>query len=133
MPINPTQINPLDLNPSQAIGIDLPLNAPSVFKPNYQTKDAIKYNLINFFLTDPGERPMNPTFGGGIKAFIFQQITNNSLEFLQEEIQNKISINFSTIVVEDLNIINESDNSIRIKLNYSISNTNLTDEINIII
>ena len=36
------QIYPQDLNASQAIGINLPLNGPAVFKSNYQTKDAIK-------------------------------------------------------------------------------------------
>ena len=62
------QIYPQDLNVSQAIGINLPLNGPAVFKSNYQTKDAIKNNLINFFLTNPGERYLNPEFGGGLRA-----------------------------------------------------------------
>ena len=58
---------PIDLDGRKAIGIDLPLNGEAVFKPNYQTKDAIKSSLINFFLTNPGERYLNPTFGGGVK------------------------------------------------------------------
>ena len=68
------QIFPIDLNNSAAVGISLPFNGPAVVKSNYQTKDSIKYNLINFFLTNPGERLLNPTFGGGIRNFIFEQI-----------------------------------------------------------
>ena len=45
------QIFPNDTRARVAIGIDLPFNGSAVFKSNYQTKDAIKNNLINYFLT----------------------------------------------------------------------------------
>ena len=53
MAFNPQQINPVDLNPNVAVGVDLPLNGPSVFKSNFTTKDATKNNLINFFIIPP--------------------------------------------------------------------------------
>ena len=82
MSFNPTQIQPIDLNPSKAIGVNLPFSGNAVFISNYFTKDSIKNNLINFFLTNPKERYMNPNFGGGLKSFIFERITTNNLEFL---------------------------------------------------
>ena len=66
------QIFPNDLRPRVAIGVNLPFNGNGVFVPNYQTKDAIKNNLINYFLTNPGERPGNPTFGAGLRDTLFQ-------------------------------------------------------------
>ena len=72
------QIFPIDFNKSAAVGVDLPFSAPGVFKSNYTTAAATKNNLINYFLTNPGERPLNPSFGGGLRAFIFQQINTNS-------------------------------------------------------
>ena len=51
MAFNPQQIYPIDLNASAAVGVNLPLNGSAVFISNYQTRDAIKNNLINFFLT----------------------------------------------------------------------------------
>ena len=42
MAFNPIQIFPNDTRARVAIGIDLPFNGSAVFKPNYQTKDAIK-------------------------------------------------------------------------------------------
>jgi len=63
MAFNPQQINPVDLNPSVGVGVNLPFNGPSVFTPNYLTSQSIKNNLINFFLTNPGERPLSPAFG----------------------------------------------------------------------
>ncbi len=76
MAFDAQQIYPIDFNKSAAVGIDIPFNAPGVFRSNYTTANAIKNNLINYFLTNPGERPLNPTFGGGLRDFIFQQITN---------------------------------------------------------
>ena len=66
MAFNPQLINPIDLNPNLAVGVNLPFSGPSVFTPNYLTSHAIKNNLINYFLTNPGEIPLNPTFGGGL-------------------------------------------------------------------
>ena len=126
------QINPQDLDVSQAIGIDLPLNGPSVFKSNFQTKDAIKNNLVNFFLTNPGERYLNPDFGGGLRSFIFEQISNNAIQGLNEDITLKLQENFPKVNVDTLDILREDDNNtIIVSLTYSVLNTNIKDNINI--
>ena len=49
------QIYPIDFNKSAAVGVDIPFISPSVFRSNYTTKEAIKNNLVNYFLTNPGE------------------------------------------------------------------------------
>ena len=132
MAFNPQQIYPIDQNTSAAVGVDLPFNGNAVFKSNYQTKDAIKNNLINFFLTNPGDRFLNPTFGGGLRDFIFTQITNGNTNFLEQDITSKISKFFPNIQVEQLNILREDDgNKIKIELNYKVLRTNITDEIEI--
>jgi len=126
------QIFPIDFNKSAAVGVDLPFSAPGVFKSNYTTAAATKNNLINYFLTNPGERPLNPNFGGGLRAFIFQQITDDNLDFLQEEISEKLKIFFNNIKIENLNITDNKDiNTITVTLSYSIKNTNISDSIEI--
>jgi phage baseplate assembly protein W len=130
MAFGPVQIYPIDLQESTAVGVNLPFSSNSVFDSNYQTKDAIKNNLINFLLTNPGERPMNPLFGGGLRAFIFEQITNNNLEFLQTDISNKISTFFPSVKVEELTVTGNPDiNTVNIILSYSIINTNTQDQL----
>jgi uncharacterized protein len=132
MAFNPQQIYPIDLNASKAVGINLPLSGPSVFISNYQTKDAIKNNLINFFLTNPGERPLNPSFGGGLRAFIFEQITNDNLNFLREDINSKLENYFPNIQIEDLIVSGQEDtNQITVTLKYSVINTNVIDTLEI--
>ena len=132
MAFNPQQIYPIDLNANAAVGVNLPFNGPSVFTPNFLTQEAIKNNLINFFLTNPGERPLNPTFGGGLRAFIFEQITTDNLDFLREDINNKISLFFPNINVDDLIVTGQMDsNQITVTLKYSVINTNITDTLEI--
>jgi phage baseplate assembly protein W len=130
MAFNPQQINPLDLNPNKGIGVNIPFNAPGVFSLNYLTKDAIKNNLINFFLTNPGEIYMNPSFGGGLRAFIFEQIVENNIEGIQKNIESKIEDYFPLVLVQSVNIIkNEDTNSIIIEIKYSIANSNINDNL----
>jgi len=74
------KIFPVDFKPGTAVGVALPFNGNAVFKSTYTTKDAIKYNLINFFLTNQPERYLNPLFGGNLRRFIFEQITTNDLD-----------------------------------------------------
>lgn len=131
MAYNIKKIFPLDVKPSIAIGVGLPFNGDAVFKSTYLTKDAIKFNLINFFLTNKRERYFNNRFGN-IKAFIFEQITDNNISNLKEDIQSIINNRFTNIKINSLDIdVNNDFNSFRIKLNYSILNTEITDNLEI--
>jgi phage baseplate assembly protein W len=126
------KIYPIDIKPSIAVGIGLPFNGPAVFNSTYLTKDAIKANLINFFLTNPYERYLNNGFGAGLKKFIFEQISNDNISFLKENIQNQINTYFSNINVNSLEIFEYPDsNSINIILKYSVPNTDISDTLEI--
>jgi len=128
MPFNPQQVNPLDLNPNVAIGVNLPFNGPSVFTPNYLTAQAVKNNLINYFLTNPGEYPLNPTFGGGLRAFLFDQITEGTLIGLETKITSNIASVFPNITINSLEILQDPDNNtLIVQLKYSIANSNVND------
>jgi len=126
------QISPIDFKKSTAVGVDLPFSEKGVFKPNYTTAAAIKNNLINYFLTNPGERPLNPSFGGGLRSFIFEQIVDDNLDFLKQSIQSNLNNFFPTINILALNILKDTNsNSISVSLNYNIKNTGINDSLNI--
>lgn len=130
MAFNPQQINPLDLNPNTAVGVNLPFNGPSVFSPNYFTSQAIKNNLINFFLTNPGELPLNPTFGGGLRAFIFEQISEGTLNGLENNVSFSLEKFFPNVIINDLVVLRDDDNNtVTVNLKYSIANSNINDSL----
>ena len=132
MAFNARKIYPIDTKPSTAVGIDIPFNGNAVFNSTYLTKDAIKANLINYFLTNQNERYLNNGFGANLKAFIFEQINNDNTSFLKQDIQTKISQYFSNINLVDLTINQYPDtNAIDIILIYNIPNTNISDKLEI--
>ena len=126
------KIFPLDTKPSVGVGIGLPFNAPGVFRTTYTTQESIKYNLINFFLTNQPERYLNPLFGGNLRKFVFEQIAKNSLSSLKENIQIQLTNFFPNVIVEKLDILpNEDFNTVEIDLYYSIQNTGINDNIQV--
>ena len=126
------KIFPLDTKPSVGVGVALPFNAPGVFQTTYTTQESIKYNLINFFLTNQPERYLNPTFGGNLKKFVFEQITQNNLNLLKQNIQESLTFNFPNVFVETLNILPDiNNNQVDITLKYSIIDTEINDTIQI--
>ena len=95
---------PLDLNARKAIGVSIPFSAKAVFNSTYTTKDQIKSNLINYFLTNKGERIMQPNFGSNLRAFVFEQLDKVLKTVKPEvwmEIVDKLVKNVELIEVPD--------------------------------
>ena len=123
---------PNDTRQRVGIGVDIPFSSGGVFTPNYTTKEAIKNNIINYFLTNPGERPANPLFGGGLRNFIFEQINFENLDFLKEDINTKLQQFFPDVVINEVEVIgNEDKNEVVVNLQYAVSNTGIEDELNL--
>ena len=130
MAYNIKQISPLDLLQSTALGVKLPFSAKSAFTSVYTTKEQYKYNVINFLLTDRGERPFNFNFGASLRTYLFEQIETQTLDSLESYIRSQVEINFNTLKVKDLSISSDSDrHSISINLSYIILNTNENDSV----
>jgi phage baseplate assembly protein W len=106
------------------IGIQVQFQDSGVFKSTYTTKQQVKNQLINYILTNPGERFFNPSFGSGIKALLFEQ--TNDLTQLEEQISTGISNNVENIRVNSVNAT-QNNNEIYININYTINNQ--TDEL----
>lgn len=122
------RVYPNDTRPRVAIGVNLPFSEPGVFTPNFQTRDAVKNNLINYLLTNPGERIENPLFGAGLREYIFTQISNKNLDFIREDLQDKINENIPNIEIEELNVFEDvNENTVKINLTYNVPNTGIND------
>jgi phage baseplate assembly protein W len=123
--------NPIDVGSRVAIGVSIPFNTSQVFTQTYATQDQIKSNIINFILTNKGERVFNPTFGSNIRKYIFEQVTPSSIKNLQTQLLEELSTYFPNVKFGNLIITPIFDeNTINIKINYSIYGDSL-NEINI--
>jgi len=130
MAYNIRNINVLDLRKSTGIGVSLPFNNPAVFQTVYNTKDQVKYNLINFLLTDPRERIFNPIFGAGIRSKLFEQITDSTADDLDLLIRSGVERYFPNVVITQLIFGgNPNDNILTVNFSYTIKNTRESDNI----
>ena len=124
---------PIDFIDRKAIGVNIPFNAPAVFQSNYLTRDAIKNNLINFFLTNPGERVFNPFFGSGLNKLVNMNFLDTfDDEFVKKFLQDQIDQYFPFVGIEEINlVVNRESNQLGIVLKYQVENFGIQDEINI--
>lgn len=132
MAYNLKQINVLDLRPSTGIGVALPFNTPAVFQTVYTTKEQLKYNIINFLLTDKRERIFNPSFGAGIREKVFEQITAETIDTLDSQIRSGIQQYFPNVIITELTFGGKPDeNLLTIQFSYTIKNTGESDNVTI--
>jgi len=127
---NLRKISPIDLKPSTGVGVKLPFMAENVFTTVYTTKEQLKYNIINYMLTDLGERPMNPNFGMGLRSRLFESITQDTLEDMKQSIQSQIEYMFPNVQITKLDLIGSPDiGTINIQFSYTIKSSKETDGI----
>jgi phage baseplate assembly protein W len=125
-----TRIDPRDLDKNIAIGVSLPFNAGGVFNSTYSTKDQIKSNIINLFLTKKGERIENPEFGTNINTLLFENINNDILSNLKQELYNSVNKFIPNITILNINITPEPDtNTIYIETQYKLNISGQQDSI----
>ena len=123
---------PIDLTPSVAVGYGFPLNGDAVFVPTFTTREQTKANIINYLLTNIGERVFKPMFGGDLRNLLFENILESTQDDLLIMIQNDLTRFFPTVVIKELKFENQEDrNTINFILTYQIENFGIEDLINI--
>ncbi len=117
---------------SAALGFSLPLSGPAVFNPTFTTKEVVRTNLINYLLTNRGERVFRPNFGADLRALLWEGINEGTNSALEERIADNIGDNFPSVEIKNIQFNNEEDeNTINFQLNYTVVNIGQEDEINI--
>ena len=125
---------PIDSDKRRAVGFGFPLNGNAVFVPTYTTRDQIKANLVNYLLTNTGERVFNPNYGADLRSLLFDNPTNTSKEELEFKIQDAINTRFPQIQVKDIGFQDDANaNQIVFTLTYEIILFGIEDDIEIIL
>jgi phage baseplate assembly protein W len=82
-------------------------------------------------LTGQGERVFNPTFGAGLRKFVFQQINTEGISEIESYIFSVIEKYFPNIQGVAQVLPSPDENTIYITITYSILNTGINDNIQI--
>lgn len=124
-------IDPLDLK-KIGIGVSIPFNGGGVFNQTFDTTTQLKSNIINYLLTNNNERVFNPTFGGNLRSFLFEQINQGSLNDTKQHIQQILENQFPNIEIKEIDLLGNPDkNQIYFSIKYSILNSITNDTISI--
>ena len=92
-------------------------------------KNVARQSLKMIILTGPGERCMSPNFGVGIRSFLFEQITTGTAGRIKSRVANQVSTYLPYIRLNDLQVSDyPDDNTINLKINYSVPSAGITDE-----
>lgn len=128
--IDRVKIDPLDLQPSKGVGVALPFTEKAVFRTTYETKEAIKFNLVNLLLTGTNERYLNLGFGSNLRNFLFENITEPEIQAVKDSITDLISAFYPRVQITTFNItFEDNSNSLLVEFKYRITQTNIEDEI----
>jgi phage baseplate assembly protein W len=121
---------PAELN--VGVGIGLPFNGPAGgFNTTFSTQEQIKFNFINYLLTNHGERPLNPNFGANLRSFLFEQTEQDLIDSLDNAIRNTADLYFPEISIRDIQVIGNDFNQVIVNITFSIRGSGLTDTINL--
>ena len=99
--------------------------------------ELVTQNLKNLILTAPGERIMDPTFGVGIRNYLFEQNTSETHQEIATRIANQVSkympfLEIEAVFLSPREEVPDSElNSIEIQIKYFVKPLNMTDILNI--
>ena len=126
--------NPIDSQPRKAVGFGFPINGDAVFVPTYTTKDQIKANLVNFLLTNKGERVFRPNYGADLRSQVFELLESDSLENLEIIISEHIQNQFPTVEVKEIKFDPQPDNNtVFFSVTYTVVLLGFEDTVNILL
>ena len=110
------------------------LNGP--YESITEIRDTVKQNVRTILLTSPGEWPMRPDLGVGIKRFLFENSVSPELEGLHKRISDQFKKYLPFVKVRSRFIENDSQgnslvdrNEIKLIVEYFIEPLAETDTI----
>ncbi len=73
--------------------------------------DSVLQSLVVLFMTEPGERIMRETYGGGLNAFLFENITDELLASIRNHIEDAVLLNEQRAEVSEI-LIQQAKNDV---------------------
>ena len=110
-----------------SVSVPMQRDARDGFKMNKTYKQVVAQNLTMLLLTSPGERIMDPSFGVGVRRFLFEQDSPITYSNLSARIYKQVSKYLSYLELEDVEFFSQGtghhevpDNTVKIKISYTI-------------
>lgn len=130
MPYRVLRQDPRDLDKRKAIGVVMPFSSDSVFTPTYNTLEAYKVNLYNFFMTEREERYLNPELGSNLIQYLFAHFNEDTRRNIQETITFEVERFFPRLEILKIEIEDYPDeNALQVDIRFRVKGTELEDNL----
>ena len=88
-----------------AIGISLPIQITNTaFEQTFQTSEQVKSNIKNLLLTKKGERILQPEFGSGLQALLFEPNFDDFEGRIEDTINESLEQWLPYVTAEEIDI-----------------------------
>ena len=117
-------------SPTLPLKVD-PTDGP--FSMHKTALDSLKQDLKMLFLTNPGERIMDPNYGIGLKRLLFSQNSPTLATDITNRTRDQVRKYMNFVTVEDINVITpkENENMVLVSVIFSVSFLNIKDQLNL--
>ena len=124
------------------ITLKIPVTPSSVdgfYSLTKNVRENAKQSLKMIVLTSPGERIMNPSFGVGIRNYLFEQFSDSLYKTVKGRIIQQTQIYLPYVKIIDVLFLNSNKdvierqdaeaNVLSIEIKYAITNLNVFDSL----
>jgi phage baseplate assembly protein W len=120
---------------AKILGLTLPIQrgANGYFKATAEVQTQVRANLTNLLLTMKGERLMQPEFGCGLTALLFEQEVTELDQDIQATVEEAVEQWMPYLAVGDIAVTRDPDrNKVQVVIPYTILTNNITDSVTLV-
>ena len=112
-----------DQDPDIFIGIGFPLGYSNtgIFTQTKTTIEQAIYNLKNLLLTAKGERLGHPDFGCEVRDLLFEQITTDVQDRVEEQIKESVNTWLPYLSIDEV-VVEQLSNRLNVDVKFSLKN-----------
>jgi len=98
----------------KGINVDYPIvkGNTGFFKQTFDTLSAARSKIYILLKTDPRERVFNPTFGLGMRQYLFEPITQYTVDDITQKIQDSIAMYIPEVYISNLEVNADFNNNV---------------------
>ncbi len=93
--------------------------------------DSVLQSLLVLFMTEPGERIMRETYGGGLNEYLFENITDELLASIRNHIEDAVLLNEGRAQVSEI-LIQQATNDVSrllIQITLTLLGSDITETV----
>jgi phage baseplate assembly protein W len=73
--------------------------------------ESVKNSITTAFLTSPGDKILNPTYGVDLRRYIFEPVDDFTSDIIKDDIETKLPLMEPRVTIKNVQVIPDEDNN----------------------